>query len=125
MNETQTIENCTTTDNDSQKTSLGHLAVNICLRLILAVSGICGNSLTLVLLYKLKSKYNGHILMVYLALSDIFVCSMVDLDIPVKVTPFFNMTCSLYKVLCILKEGASVTVLGLFMATYTVVSLDR
>lgn len=50
---------------------------------------------------------------------------MAYVSIPLTVTNYLNINISFYKTLCIVKEDIYYTVLGLSLATYTLVSVDR
>ena len=50
------------------------------LRLAQITVGLIGNVLTLIIISKLKHRVNGHIIMVYLAVSDILVCCMLPMS---------------------------------------------
>lgn len=108
-----------------KRRSLVHLTAYVSIRIFLAVAGIVGNSITLILLKRLKHRYNGHILMVYLAVTDIFICALVVLTIPLKIADYLSIEISFHKTLCIVKEDAYITALGLSLASYTLVSVDR
>ncbi len=110
---------------DQDCKTLLHLIIYICLRVLVSISGIVGNSITLVLLKRLRHRHNAHILLVYLAVTDILVCVMASISIPVTVLDCLKIEHTFHRTFCLVKVNAFYIVLGMSLATYTLVSLDR
>lgn len=108
-----------------QHKSVLHLSIYLSLRVLVSVLGIVTNSVTLILLTRLKTRQNGHILMVYLAFTDILICVLVFLDVPVAICDHLFLIYAFHHSLCLIKETTFMIVLGLSLATYTLVSVDR
>ena len=107
--------------NDSLNRSLFYNGIR-CLQMII---GIIGNGMTLHILRKLKVLKNGHILMTYLAFSDILVNCIVPLAAFVSVSRFFNFGIKYWKTICIIKEYFYLTSSGLSVFCYCMLSVDR
>ena len=85
------------------------------------IVGIIGNVLTLIIIRNRKARANGHILMVYLAVSDMCVCCMAPLSAAVEIKTEGN----LWKVLCTVKNYVYyIAMLGSVMS-YLLLSTDR
>ncbi len=110
---------------DSLLSNLAYLSLYFGLRGIQCVVGTTGNVLTLLILWRLKFLSKGHVLMVYLAVSDIMSCLVAPLS---GVTTFFRVLkgkSSFWYKLCVVKEGFIVVSTTCSVVCYTVVSLDR
>ena len=128
--ENQTVTTANTTNNTYLEHNLFrksniHLLIYLFLRLVVATSGILGNCVTLDILKKLKSRSNGHILMVYLAVTDILVCSTFPLGAFGLISQVYNVDVYSYKNVCRVEEFYSMSVLGCSIVAYTIVSVDR
>ena len=77
-----------------------HFAGYEIIRILQAIIGVTGNIMTLIIIKNLKSRANGHILITYLAVSDILVCCVAPM--PVMVYRVKSLTH--WKTLCIIKE---------------------
>ena len=73
------LNNTFVDEKDLDKISTEDL-VYLGLRLAQVTVGLIGNVLTLIIISKLKHRLNGHIIMVYLAVSDILVCCMLPMS---------------------------------------------
>ena len=72
---------CNTTGTDNNQSHLDtQFLIYFGIRVVQAVVGITGNVLTLIVIYKLKHRVNGHIIMVYLAVTDILVCCILPMS---------------------------------------------
>ena len=63
--------------------------------------------------------------MIYLAISDILVSSMVPLATFTTVSRFLNFDVKYWKPICIIKENFYVTAVGLSLICYGMLSVDR
>ena len=93
-----------------------------CLQMIMVITG---NGMTLQIIRNLKVVRNGHLLLIYLAISDILVSSMVPLATFTTVSRFLNFDVKYWKPICIIKENLYVTAAGLSLICYSMLSVDR
>ena len=115
------FENLESDDTDSLVRSLFYNGIR-CLQMII---GIIGNGMTLKILRNLKVLKNGHILMIYLAISDILVNCMVPLATFTSVSMTLNFGIRYWKTICIIKEYFYVTAAGSSVICYCMLSVDR
>ena len=87
--------------------------------------GIIGNVMTLKIIKNLKLLKNGHILIAYLAISDIFVNFVVPLATLHAGTRTFNFGMQYWKSLCIAKLCLYTIGTGFAMACNCVMAVDR
>ena len=92
------------------------------LRLALVIVGLIGNICTLIIIAKLKHRVNGHIIMVYLAVSDILVCCMLPMS-------YLKMSSTIYerhwKNFCIISEYFYTATMTYSVISYITASIDR
>ena len=93
------------------------------IRLLQMIIGIIGNGLTLHIIGNLKMLKNGHILMAYLAVSDIAVNCVVPLETYTNFTSEKNYT--FWTPLCLFKDWIYLTASGFSYACYFILSIDR
>ena len=89
------------------------------------VIGVIGNGMTLKVIKHLTVRTNGHILMAYLALSDILVNCMVPLAAFTDFSRQFEDRIRHWKNICLIKEYLYTTASGLSLISYCVLSVDR
>ena len=104
-------------------TSLYRFVLYDGLRILQMIVGIIGNGMTLHIIRNLKILKNGHILMAYLAVSDIAINSVVPLETFTNFTSEKNYT--FWKTLCICKDWVYLTASGFSYACYFILSIDR
>ena len=95
------------------------------IRILQAITGITGNTLTLIIIKNLKSRVNGHLVMAYLAVSDILVSCIAPFSM---VTQYFNLSgnnIKHWKNLCIIKEYFYGTTMMFSGVSYAILSIDR
>ena len=93
----------------------------LAVRYLQSIVGLIGNVFTLIIIKNLKSTMNGHILMAYLAISDIYVCVFV-------VVSTFTVVLrgqKYWKEMCIIKNALYFQVLMASVLSYLVLSIDR
>ena len=95
------------------------------IRYLQVIIGIIGNGLTLKIIRNRKVLTNGHILMVYLAISDLFVSCMVPLVTFTDVSRSFKNSWKYWKTLCMVKEYVYKSAAGFSILCYSAVSVDR
>ena len=95
------------------------------LRYLQVIVGIIGNGLTLHIIRKRRVLTNGHILMVYLTISDLFVSCMVPLVTFTDVSRSFENSWMYWKTLCMVKEYVYKSAAGFSIFCYSAVSVDR
>ena len=105
--------------------SLLQITVYETIRYLQAVIGIIGNVLTLRIIRNLKVTANGHILMSYLAVSDILVSCIVPLGTVTTMTRWSPSSESYWNDLCIVKEYLYTQTMGFSLSYYFVLSTDR
>ena len=96
---------------------ISYLAV----RYLQSIMGLIGNVFTLIIIKNLKSAMNGHILMAYLAISDICVCVFVV----VSTFTVVSRGQKYWKEMCIIKNALYFQVLMASVLSYLVLSIDR
>ena len=102
-----------------------HIIVYYTIRYFNAIIGIVGNTMTLIILKRLKSLSNGHILMAYLAFTDVLVSCIIPLSTAATLTRFYSDSYGYWKTLCIVKEYVFIcTMTGCFTG-YIIMSVDR
>ena len=94
-------------------------------RCLQVMFGLYGNVLTLMVLRSLKCLSNGHILMVYLAVFDILVCTFYPLEAYIFFTQVFSLKGPHWEVACIVEEYIMLTFIGGCTLTYVMLSVDR
>ena len=107
--------------NDLNELSNIHQIIYQTVRHIQLLVGLVGNTLTLIIIRNLKSVMNGHILMAYLAVSDILVC----LFAPVSLFSAATWDSQYWKEICIIKNALYFQVLLASVLSYLVLSIDR
>ena len=121
------IVNNTETAAEKYKESTVRLSVYFSIRAIASIVGFVGNLLSLIIIKRLKVRNNGHILMTYAAVSDIFLSINAPLQCfgLIVETDILDMDLEQWKVLCYVKELS----LFLFMlgcvVSYVIISVDR
>ena len=105
--------------------SLTHSLIYNGMRCLQMIIGIIGNGMTLHILRKLKVLKNGHILMTYLAVSDIIVNCMVPLAAFISISRFFKFGVRYWKTICIIKEYFYLISCGFSICCYCMLSVDR
>ena len=105
--------------------SLLQITVYETIRYLQALIGIIGNALTLRIIKNLKVTANGHIIMSYLAVSDILVSCVVPLGTVTTVTRWSPSSKSYWNDLCIVKEYLYTQTMGFSLSCYFVLSTDR
>ena len=93
-----------------------------CLQLII---GIIGNGMTLKIIKNLKIRTNGHILMGYLAISDILVNCLVPLSAFTSTSRFLMRGYVYYKTICITKEYFYMITSTFSVISYCILAVDR
>ena len=92
------------------------------IRLAQVTVGIIGNGCTLIIIFRLKHRVNGHIIMVYLAVSDILVSCM----LPVS---YLRMSSTIderyWKQFCIISEYFYTLTMTYSVISYITASIDR
>ena len=89
------------------------------------VIGIIGNILTLIIINKLRNRSNVHILMIYLAVSDILVSTIYPLDVYVFASDRIFARKPYWKHVCITKEFLISFPTASCVLSYMLLSLDR
>ena len=92
------------------------------LRLAQVTVGLIGNVLTLIIISKLKHRANGHIIMVYLAVSDILVCCMLPMSYLRK---SYTIDERHWKNFCIISEFFYAATMTYSVISYITASIDR
>ena len=109
----------------SYKTSTERFATYMAIRYLQAFVGMTGNICTLVIIFKMKHKTNLHIIMVYLALSDIAVPCLVPLTTYIFANEINLIYDPDWHTMCIVKEVILwIAFLGCTMS-YAFLSVDR
>ena len=106
-------------------TSFTRFVIYSTIRSLEAIIGIIGNILTLIVIGTLKYRSNVHTLMIYLAVSDILVCSGFPLAVYIFGQESRLFIIDNWKILCIFKEGSEVMVTIGCMLSYTILAVDR
>ena len=96
---------------------ISYLAV----RYLQSIVGLIGNVFTLIIIKNLKSTMNGHILMAYLAISDICVCVFVV----VSTFTVVSRGQKYWEEMCIIKNALYFQVLMASVLSYLVLPIDR
>ena len=92
------------------------------IRVAQAVVGITGNVLTLIIISKLKHRVNGHIAMVYLAITDILVCCILPMSY-LRNSSIINE--KHWKNFCVTSEYFYVHTMTYSVLSYITTSIDR
>ena len=95
--------------------------VYLTLRYLQSIVGFIGNVFTLIIIKKLKSVMNGHILMAYLAISDICVC----LFAAVSTFTVLSKGQKYWEEICVVQNALYFQVLMASVLSYLVLSIDR
>ncbi len=95
------------------------------LRILIAVIGIVGNVLTLKIIKNLKVRSNGHVLMMYLAVSDISMSLVSPVVLYKTAEETIIESGPHWKELCIIKDYLDVSTSMLCITSYTLLSVDR
>ncbi len=114
-----------TTTPVSLASSVSYEAIYVGIRGLQSVIGAAGNALTLIILSKLKSLSNGHILMVYLAISDLLICLAAPFSLALTIVRVTGQKVSAWYTYCIAKEGFFSIGIGSTLTCYAVLSFDR
>ena len=92
------------------------------IRLAQVTVGIIGNVLTLIIISKLKHRVNGHIIMVYLAVSDILVSCMLPMTYLRNSSTIGERY---WKQFCIISEYFYTVTMTYSVMSYITASIDR
>ena len=92
------------------------------IRVAQAVVGIIGNILTLIIISKLKHRVNGHIIMVYVAVTDILVCCILPMS---YLRNSSIITEKHWKNFCVISEYLYNHTMTYFALSYITTSIDR
>ena len=96
------------------------------IRCVIAIVGIVGNTLTLITLMKqLKYHSNGHIIMTYMAVSDILVSLTVLVEVYVQVTELFDRKGKYWISLCVVSLYIELIFMATCTLSYVMLSMDR
>lgn len=95
------------------------------IRCVQCVTGVVGNALTLVIIGNLKHTAHGHVLMAYLAVSDMAVCCVAPLAFLTAATRLLPSSEGYWNSLCIVKEYFYDLAMIACCITYVVASADR
>ena len=110
---------------EAYMTSLDRFVLYDGVRIIQMITGIIGNVMTLCIIGKLKVLKNGHILMIYMAVSDILVSCMVPPSIFTSILGTFTNRSAYWETLCMWSDYIYVTVSGSSLISYFLLSGDR
>ena len=88
----------------SYKTSVVRFSTYMAIRYVQALIGMTGNICTLVIIFKMKHRTNLHIIMVYLALSDIAVPCLVPLTTYIFANEINLIHHRDWETICVVKE---------------------
>ena len=116
--------NSTCVDNDQShlNDSNTQFLIYFGIRVPQAVVGITGNILTLIIISKLKHRVNGHIVMVYLAVTDTLVCCI----LPMSYLRNSSMVGEKHwKNFCVISEYLYSLTMSYSVASYITASIDR
>ena len=94
-------------------------------RYLQMIIGIIGNGLTLQIIRNRKVLTKGHILMTYLAISDLFMSCIVPLATYTAVSRSFENSWRYWKTLCIVKEYMYKSASAFSILCYCALSVDR
>ncbi len=94
-------------------------------RIVIAIIGTIGNVLTLIIIKNLKFRSNGHILMIYLAASDIAMCLVSPVVLYELAGDSIIDVTSYWKELCIAKDYLDFSTTVACITSYTLLSIDR
>ena len=97
----------------------------ITIRCAIALVGTIGNILTLIILKNLKQRANGHILMGYLAISDILVSVVYPIEIYIIAVENFLHDWRYWHTICILNEVLVMCAIAAGTLAYVMLSTDR
>ena len=92
------------------------------IRMAQATVGIIGNVMTLIIIFKLKHRVNGHITMVYLAVSDILVSCILPMSY-LRNSSIINE--NHWKNFCLISEYIYHQTMTYSVASYITTSIDR
>ena len=119
-----TSPNNTCVDNDQSHFSESNtqFLIYFGIRVGQVIVAITGNVCTLIIISKLKHRVNGHIIMVYLAVSDILVCCMLPMS-------YLRMSSTIderqWKNFCIISEFFYTATMTYSVVSYITASIDR
>ena len=109
----------------SYQKSVVRFATYIAIRYLQALVGITGNIFTLVIIYRIKQRTNLHIIMIYLALSDIAVPCLVPLTTYIFANEINLIHDEDWDTMCVVKEVVLwIAYLGCCLS-YVFLSVDR
>ena len=96
------------------------------IRTVQVIVGIVGNALTLIIIYNLKHRVNGHIIMMYLAVTDILVCCMFPTTLVTEYARYSPVVGDqIWKDICIIQEYFIVVAMACSCLSYLMSSVDR
>ncbi len=95
------------------------------IRILIAIIGIIGNVLTLIIIKKLKVRSNGHFLMIYLVASDIAVCLVCPVVLFEMAQHLIIDLVPYWKELCIAANYHETSTTAACVTSYTFLSVDR
>ena len=124
MNSSCTSLNTTSGDNDQhiRYDNNTQFLVYFGIRMAQVTVGIIGNFMTLIIISKLKQRVNGHITMVYLAVSDILVCCMLPMSY-LRNSSIINE--KHWKNFCVISEYFYGLTMVYSVVSYITTSIDR
>ena len=113
---------CIDEDKSEWEDNWTRFAVYFGIRTVQVIIGIIGNILTLMIISKLKHRVNGHIIMVYLAVSDILVSCMLPMSVLRNSSIIDEKQ---WKTFCIISEYFYVITMTYSVGSYITASIDR
>ena len=124
MNYSCTTQNGSCVDDDQLylEDSNKQFIIYFGIRVTQATVAIIGNLLTLIIISKLKERFNGHIIMVYLAVSDILVCCMLPMSY-IRNSSIINE--KYWKNFCVISEYLYTLTMSYSVVSYITASIDR
>ena len=123
MNYSCTTQNGTCVDDDlNLNNSKTQFIIYIGIRVAQVTVGIIGNFMTLIIISQLKQRVNGHIIMVYLAVSDILVCCMLPMSY-LRNSSIINE--KHWKNFCVISEYLYNLSMSYSVVSYITASIDR
>ena len=112
-------------DSSDYGTSIGQFGKYTGTRFLQVFFGIIGNVLTRVIIHKLNTKSNAHVIMAYLAVSDIAVCCIIPLSTYVSATETILESGKHWNTICIVKECLLWIGYNGCSLSYLILSVDR
>ena len=124
MNYSNISQNNTSVDNDHSHWDNSSIrnTVYFGIRTCQVIVGIIGNICTLIIISKLKHRVNGHIVMIYLAVSDILVSCMLPMSVLRNLSIIDDRH---WKMFCIISEYFYCLTMSYSVVSYITASVDR